>query len=1094
LGTSDSKDGVRQRQRPYREPGAGEQTISDNLAALGDRLDELTQQLECMTRAGIGSTEHTADRLTEAFGKLDRTVHDERVAPQRREQHARSAPPPVPPAPHAPAAPRRARSDWSLQISERQRALDSGPTKVMSQAPAAGQSPAASPPPATQAAPAPSVDLTAFEHQLRQISSQISSLHQPYESALSALRQDLGEVGRALTEAMPRHAIEALRHDLAEIRRALADAMPRHAIEALETNVRTLAERLDHTGQPGSDSNALAALERGLEEVRGSLRGLAPAASFEDAVRELSHRIDQLAAAPRHPGQDPLAFSRLEQAVTSLHGIVSSVASDGTLAQLAAEIRGLGSQFERATTIGHGSEGLARLESQMAMLMDSDRLVQAELDASVRALSERLDRMQLSRGDQHALVALEDRIARLSEKLDASDARLRQFDAIERGLADLLVYLQETRNDGPGGLRAAAPSETPSPAVQAPPEPAPLSPLDLIQDLPQPAASAAQNHPPATADWSPSPSTATPERAPPVPVELSPPQDPAPQNSPPESSTPHSPIQTPVPPVPEKNPAPHPIQTAAAPAPSPSSPPTRTQAPASTEPTALELPPPPAPAAPTPRVRDRVPKVPELAPDTPLEPGSGAPRVKPGSPAARIAASEAALGNARPSMAESSSLSATLAAARSAARAAYLDTPVNVPQTIRSRKGGWFKWPARKEKKADDEPPVQPPPTADDSATDMPLSRGKRILRFLKTLLIAASVAIIVIGVVQTAFDLLWSGEPAPPSPVQAPGSLSPPIKPLRPMPTPEGSLPVEPGAEPGTKPGLNPASKPGTTGQLPVSPPFFEPSTTVAPKPPPADVTGSIDRHLLPPQPPAAASRPPGNPTIDSLPASIGPALRVAAAAGNPAAEYELGVRYAGGRGMPQNLPEALRWLQRAADAGFVPALFRLASLNEKGEGLKKDPQTARRLYLAAAGKGHAKAMHNLAVLYAEGADGKPDYKIAAQWFRRAAGHGVKDSQYNLAILYARGIGVPANLAESYKWFALAAAKGDPEAAKKRDEVGLRLDRQSLTAAKLAAQTFTAEPEPEEATSLKAPPGGWDQAPAAPTTSRRRPPASPAH
>ena len=155
--------------------------------------------------------------------------------------------------------------------------------------------------------------------------------------------------------------------------------------------------------------------------------------------------------------------------------------------------------------------------------------------------------------------------------------------------------------------------------------------------------------------------------------------------------------------------------------------------------------------------------------------------------------------------------------------------------------------------------------------------------------------------------------------------------------------------------------------------------------------------------------------------------------------------------------MPEAVRWFERAADAGFAPAQFRLASLNEKGEGVKKDLQAARRLYLAAAGKGHAKAMHNLAVLYAEGIDGKPDYKAASEWFRKAASYGVTDSQYNLAILYARGIGVQANLAESYRWFALAAANGDSDAAKKRDEVAARLDQKTLAAAKLAAQSFVA-------------------------------------
>ena len=119
---------------------------------------------------------------------------------------------------------------------------------------------------------------------------------------------------------------------------------------------------------------------------------------------------------------------------------------------------------------------------------------------------------------------------------------------------------------------------------------------------------------------------------------------------------------------------------------------------------------------------------------------------------------------------------------------------------------------------------------------------------------------------------------------------------------------------------------------------------------------------------------------------------------------------------------------------------------------------------------------MHNLAVLYAEGIDGKPDYRIAAQWFRRAAAHGVADSQFNLAILYARGIGIEQNLAESYKWFMLAANMGDHDAARKRDEVATRLDQQTIMAAKLAVQTFTAQREPEEATSLKTPPGGWDR------------------
>jgi localization factor PodJL len=171
------------------------------------------------------------------------------------------------------------------------------------------------------------------------------------------------------------------------------------------------------------------------------------------------------------------------------------------------------------------------------------------------------------------------------------------------------------------------------------------------------------------------------------------------------------------------------------------------------------------------------------------------------------------------------------------------------------------------------------------------------------------------------------------------------------------------------------------------------------------------------------------------------------------------------------------------------VPAQFRLGTLYEKGLGVKKDLNAARKLYLAAAEKGNAKAMHNLAVLYAEGIDGKPDYQVAGQWFRKAADRGVADSQYNLAVLCARGIGVTQNLTEAYKWFALAAQEGDKDAGKKRDEIAAKLDAEQVMAAKLAVKTWTAEPQPAEATTVQAPPRGWERpaTSAAPTPTVKR-------
>ena len=220
--------------------------------------------------------------------------------------------------------------------------------------------------------------------------------------------------------------------------------------------------------------------------------------------------------------------------------------------------------------------------------------------------------------------------------------------------------------------------------------------------------------------------------------------------------------------------------------------------------------------------------------------------------------------------------------------------------------------------------------------------------------------------------------------------------------------------------------------------------------------------------------------PPTERLPDGIGgPVLRAAALKGDPAAAYEVGVRFAEGKGVASDLDEAAKWYDRAAQAGVVPALFRLGTFYEKGLSVKKDIDIARRYYAQAAERGSAKAMHNLAVLDADGGGKGANYKSASIWFRKAADRGVADSQFNLGILYARGIGVEQNLAESFKWFTLAAAQGDADAGRKRDDIAKRLDVQSLAAARLAIQTFTAEPQPNDAVNVASPAGGWDSAPA---------------
>ena len=191
----------------------------------------------------------------------------------------------------------------------------------------------------------------------------------------------------------------------------------------------------------------------------------------------------------------------------------------------------------------------------------------------------------------------------------------------------------------------------------------------------------------------------------------------------------------------------------------------------------------------------------------------------------------------------------------------------------------------------------------------------------------------------------------------------------------------------------------------------------------------------------PAAAADANAGTGSDVPPAMIGPnSLRQAAVKGDPSAEFEIGARFAEGKGVPQDLKQAVTWYQRSAAKGFAPAQYRLASMFERGLGVKSDLPRASVWYQRAAEQGIVKAMHNLAVLNA-GREGTPaDYPVALRWFTAASEHGLTDSQFNLAIMHETGLGLEKDLREAYKWFSLAARAGDAEASKRRDAVRAKL------------------------------------------------------
>ncbi|MEY9181413.1 localization factor PodJL [Bradyrhizobium sp. USDA 326] len=1052
-------------QRPQHMP-QGPSQESREVADIHQRLDAITQQIERISkpaprqdssRSDVSREQGVARQLNDAISRLDARL-SQISRPQRQPQQPQAPRP-------APADTRQRQADAVerataqvyrsspplspasfdvavAEITARQSELDGfaprhmPPRAAPSLAPAAPYAPPMAPPAPAYAPPPPQPgpDFSSLERHLLKITSQIESLQRPDNTE---------------------QAINAFRSELAEIRAAITEAMPRRAIESIENEIRSLHRRIDETRSNGTDGQVLSGIEHALSDIKQVLRTLTPAeqlTGYDEAIRNLGAKLDLILRA----NDDPSTVQQLEGAISALRGIVSNVASNEALARLSEDVQLLSSKVDQITRASGHADSFAVLEQRIAALTAAletrERPQPSEstehLEAAIRALSDRFDRMQVGNDSASTFAHLEQRVSYLLERIEAaSDPHNGNLSRVEDGLHDILRHLERQQ----ATYAALAESRSSAP-------PADSGMVDLVKrELADIRFSQSETNR-TTQDSLEAVHSAlghvvdrlsmiegdlrTVRTAPPAPapepmsMPMAAPMQPAPIAREPQQQA-QQPKYDPKPELP--NPAAAQAAFAAAPREFHAAAPTPPPVPPRAISEILE-----------PHTAPRTALAPELPPDHPLEPGTR-PGGRLATPSERIAASESAISGIPAAPKEPVSSSSFIAAARRAAQAAAAQPE----KTGRAAKAGADR---SKEKAKDD---------------------GSTITSKIRSLLVGASVVVIVLGTFKMAMNLLEGGSP-PPAP-QAMDETSSQPAPLAPPP------PVE------TRPATPEQVTPSMTSPTPIGR-----QSQINAAPPPAAIPGNSASVEIPPAPAAA---PPASsdvtgalsgtsraklglvqvPPSERLPDGIGgPALRTAAMKGDATAAYEIGVRFAEGKGVATNYDEAAKWYDRAAQAGVVPAIFRIGTLYEKGLGVKKDADIARRYYTQAAERGNAKAMHNLAVLDADGSGRGANYKSAAQWFRKAADRGVADSQFNLGILYARGIGVEQNLAESYKWFSLAAAQGDADAAGKRDDVAKRLDPQSLAAAKLAIQTFSAEPQPDDAVNVATPAGGWDTAPQA--------------
>ncbi len=167
--------------------------------------------------------------------------------------------------------------------------------------------------------------------------------------------------------------------------------------------------------------------------------------------------------------------------------------------------------------------------------------------------------------------------------------------------------------------------------------------------------------------------------------------------------------------------------------------------------------------------------------------------------------------------------------------------------------------------------------------------------------------------------------------------------------------------------------------------------------------------------------------------------------------AQYNLGVMYARGEGVPQHYKMAVKWYTKAAKQGYTKAHLNLGIMYARGEGVPQDYKMAVKWLNKAAEQGDAKGQYNLGVMYGKGNGVPQDYKLAMKWYAKAAEQGDAKALYNLGIMHGKGNGVPQDYIKAHMWMNLSIVEFKNNELKAKAKIGRNFYDNKMTPEQIA-------------------------------------------
>ncbi|OHT00048.1 hypothetical protein TRFO_33339 [Tritrichomonas foetus] len=181
-------------------------------------------------------------------------------------------------------------------------------------------------------------------------------------------------------------------------------------------------------------------------------------------------------------------------------------------------------------------------------------------------------------------------------------------------------------------------------------------------------------------------------------------------------------------------------------------------------------------------------------------------------------------------------------------------------------------------------------------------------------------------------------------------------------------------------------------------------------------------------------------NPNVFNI-SSPGPEIKGKTNFDDPASVFQLAMKLKNGEGVPENIPQALKYIKKSADAGYPKAQIEYGKLLLDGidnDVLQKNEIEASHFFHLAAEQGDAEGQYLYGHACYYGIGTQQNFRKAAKLLQLSATQGNRDALYLFGLCLKEGNGAPQNIPMAIKCFTIAHENGEVSATRHLRELGV--------------------------------------------------------